>query len=85
MGASDEAAKERCMKICKEKRKVKRCIYQNKKEVNKQFGRKKNQDVDLNRKLFWWEGVSKVNGGKENSCCKLKDGNRRLALGEDET
>ena len=29
--------------------------------MNKQFGRKLNQDVDGNRKLFWKE-VSKVNG-----------------------
>ena len=45
------------MEICKEeKRKVKRSIYQSKK--NKQFGRKMNQDVDGN-KLFWKE-VSKA-------------------------
>ena len=42
---------------------VKSCIYQSKKEVYKQFGRKMNQDVDGNRKLFW-EEVNKVNGGK---------------------
>ena len=28
-----------------EKRKVKRCIYQSKKEVNEQFGRKMNEEV----------------------------------------
>ena len=38
-----------------EKRKVKRCIYQSKKEVNKEFGRKINQDEVGNRKLFWKE------------------------------
>ena len=36
----------------KKKRKVKRCIYQSKKEMNEKFGRKMNQDVDENRKLF---------------------------------
>ena len=34
-------------------------IYQSKKEVHEQFGRKMNQDVNGNRKLFWKE-VSKV-------------------------
>ena len=48
---------------------VKRCIYQSKKEIKEQFGRKMNQDVD--GKLFW----------KEESCSGIKDG--RLALGED--
>ena len=75
-------------KICmgayrEEKRKVKRCIYQFKKEVNEQFGRKMNQDVDGNRKLFW-KVASKVNGGKVVSCSIIKDENGRLALGEDE-
>ena len=42
-----------------------------------------NQDVDGNRKLFWKE-VSKVNGGKVESCSRIKDGNGRLALGKDE-
>ena len=47
------------MKVYKEeKRKVKRCIYQSKKEVQEQFGRKMNQDVNGNRILFWKE-VSK--------------------------
>ena len=35
LGASDEEAKKRCMEAYrKEKRKVKRCIYPNKKKVN---------------------------------------------------
>ena len=38
-----------------EKRKIKRCIYQSTKKVNKQFGRKVNEDVSGNRKLFWKE------------------------------
>ena len=37
------------------KRKVKRCIIQRKKKVNEQFGRKMNEDVNGNRKLFWKE------------------------------
>ena len=37
-----------------------------KKEVNEQFGRKTNQDVDGNRKLLWKE-MSKVNKEKEES------------------
>ena len=35
-----------------ERRKVKRSIYQSKNEINEQFGRKMNQDVNGNRKLF---------------------------------
>ena len=46
-----------------EKKKIKRCIYQSKKEVNEQFRRKMSQDVDGNRKLFWKE-VNKVKGEK---------------------
>ena len=50
------------MEICKEeKRKVKRCIYQSKKEVNEQFGRNMSQNIDENRKLFWKEAI-RVNG-----------------------
>ena len=41
MAAFDEEAKERCMEAYREKkRKVKMCIYQSKKKVNEQFGRK---------------------------------------------
>ena len=80
LGARDEAAKERCIDMYREeKRKVKRCIYQSKKKVNEQFGRKMNQDVNGKRKLFWKE-VNKVNGGKAESCSKAKDGNGRLPL-----
>ena len=44
LGARDEKEKERFMDAYREeKRKIKRCIYQNKKEVNEQFGRKMNQ------------------------------------------
>ena len=43
LAASDEETKERCMEAYREeKRKVKRCIIQRKKKVNKKFGRKMN-------------------------------------------
>ena len=67
----------------KDKRKVKRCIYQCINEVNEQLGRKMNQNVDANRKLFWRK-VSEVKGGKVKSCSRIKDGNGTLALEEDE-
>ena len=68
-----------------EKRKAKRCIYQSKNKVNEQFGRKMNEDEDANgnRILFWKEG-SNAKGGKVESCSRIKDGNGRLAQGEDE-
>ena len=40
-----------------EKRKVKRCIYQSEKKVNEQFGRKMNEYVNGNRKLFCKEVI----------------------------
>ena len=49
------------------KRKVKRCIVQSKKKVNKQFGRKMNEDMNGYRKLFWKQ-VSNAKGGKVESC-----------------
>ena len=39
-----------------EKNGVKRCIYQNKPEINEQFGKEMSQYVDGTRKLFWKEG-----------------------------
>ena len=63
MVASDEEAKERFLEAYREeKRKVKRCIYQNKKKVDEQFGRKMSEDVNGNKKLFWKE-VSNAKGG----------------------
>ena len=63
MAARDEEAK-RCMEAYrKEKREVKMCIIQSKKKVNEQFVRKRNEDVNGNRKLFWKE-VSNAKGGK---------------------
>ena len=42
-----------------------------------------NENVNGNRKLFWKE-VSNVKGGKVESCSRVKDGNGKLAWGEDE-
>ena len=54
LGARDEDVKQRCMEVYKEdKRKVKKYIYQSKEEVNEQYGRKVNQDMNGNKKLFW--------------------------------
>ena len=64
-------------------RKVKRCIIQSKEKANEQFGRKMHEDVNGNRELFWKE-VSNAKGGKVESCTTVKDGNGRLAQGEDE-
>ena len=79
LAASDKEAKGRCMEVYREeKRKVKRCIYQSKKNVNEQFKKKMNEDVNGNRKLFWKE-VSNTKGGKAESCTRIKEGNGRLA------
>ena len=52
LGDRDEVAKEECMNAHKEEnRNVKRSIYQRRKEVNEQFGRKMNQDVNGNKTL----------------------------------
>ena len=67
-----------CLKDYKEeKRKVKRCTYRSKEEVQEQFGRKTNQYVNGNRKLFLKE-VSKANEGKVENCKRIKDRNGRL-------
>ena len=68
LAASDEEENERWMDTYREeKRKVKRCIYESKKKENEQFGRKMNEDMNGNRKLFW-KVVSNVKGGKVKSC-----------------
>ena len=58
-------------------------IYQGKKKVNEQFGRKMNENVNGNRKLFW-KKVSNEKGGRMENCNRIKAGNGRLAQGEDE-
>ena len=51
------------MRFTRKKRKMLKDAYiRAKKEVNEQFGRKMNQDVDGNRKFFW--KMSKANEGK---------------------
>ena len=62
-----------------EKGKIKWCIYQSKKEVQEQFGRKISQDVNGNRKLSWKE-VNNANGGKVDNSKIIKDGNGRSTL-----
>ena len=47
-----------------EKRKIKRCVHQSKKEVNEQLGWVVSQDSNRNGEFFWKE-VRKRNGGKE--------------------
>ena len=84
LGARDEDPRKRCLEVYKEEqRKVKRCIYQSKEEVQEQFGSKMNQDVNGNRKSFWKE-VSKANGGNVENSNRIKDGNGRLVLEEAE-
>ena len=46
-----------------EKRKFQRCIIQSKRKVNEQFGKKMNEDMNVNRKLFWKQ-VSNAKGAK---------------------
>ena len=53
-------------------------IYHSKKK-----GKMMNEDVNGNRKLFLKE-VSNAKGGKVEICSRIKDGNERLAQGEDE-
>ena len=51
--AQDVFLKERCLEVYKEeKRKTERCISRRKKEVNEQFGRRMNEDMQGNKKLF---------------------------------
>ena len=52
-------------------------------EVQEQFGKKMNQDVNGNRNLFWKE-LYKTNGGKLENSNRTKDGNERLVLEESE-
>ena len=77
LASSDEETKERYMKLYREEKRLKG-TYQNKKKVNEKFGRKMNEVVNGNRKLFWKE-VSNVKGGKWENCSRIKDGNGRLA------
>src|SRR5678816_3363100 len=65
--ANDEDSKERCLEVYKEeKRNTKRCIHRRKEEVNEQFGRRMNEDIQGNRKLFWKEARKVKNENKGN-------------------
>ena len=79
--ASDERQKKMYGSV--RKGKVKRCIIQSKKKVIEQFGRKMDEDVNGNRKLFWKE-VSNAKGGKVQNCSRKKDENERLVLRDNE-
>ena len=73
LGTIDGDARESGLEVyIKEKRKVKRCIYQSKKEVQEQLERKINQGVNGNGKLFWKE-VSYANGGNVENFSRIKD------------
>ena len=50
---------------------------------NEQFGRKLNETVNGNRKLFW-KVVCNAKGGNVENCSRIKDWNGRLAQGADE-
>ena len=52
-------------------------IYQSNEKVNEPFGRKMNEDVNVNRKLFWKE-VSNAKIRKVESSSRIKDGKGRL-------
>ena len=41
-----------------------------------------NENVNGNRKLFWKE-VSSAKAGKVENCSRIKDGNGKLAQGEE--
>ena len=63
MAAGDEETKERCMETYREeKRKSKTYIYQSRKKLNEHFGRKTNEDVNGNRKLFLTQVINAKRG-----------------------
>ena len=45
-------------------------------KLNKYFGKRVNEDVNRNMKLFWKE-MSNAKGRKVESCNRIKDGNGR--------
>src|SRR5678815_2860189 len=52
--ANDEVSKERCLELYKEeKRNAKRCTRKRKEEVNEQFGRRMNGDIQGNRTVSY--------------------------------
>jgi hypothetical protein len=82
--AKDEISKESCMEVYREeRRKTKRCISGRKREVNEQFGRKMNEDVKGNKKLFWKE-VRKVGKERNGNLSNIKNRNGTLVTDEAE-
>ena len=55
-------------------------LQKGKREENEQFGKKKNQHVNGNYKIFLNEN-GKVRGGKTENCERIKDRTGRLAVG----
>ena len=72
-------------KFIKKKRESSKAVskYESKKEVSEQFGRKKSQDVGGNRNFLWKE-MGMVNGRKVESWSRIKNGNGKMRVGEDE-
>ena len=81
LAASDEEVKEGVWKRTEKRRK--RIKNKSQMKVNEQFESKIIEDMNGNRKLFWKE-VSNTKGGKVECCSRIKDGNGKLAQGEDE-
>ena len=73
------------MEIYKEeKRTVEKFIYEQKKGLSAQIGRKMKQGVGGNRKVFWKVG-GKVNDGIKESCSEVKDRNGRMMVKNNES
>ena len=72
-------------KFIKKKRESSKAVskYESKKEVSEQFGRKKSQDVGGNRNFLRKE-MGMVNGRKVESWSRIKNGNGKMRVGEDE-
>ena len=66
-----------------EKRKVKKCKYERKKQESEQFLGKMNQDVGWNRKFFKKE-VGNENNLKVERCSWIKEGSGKLVVRENE-
>ena len=82
--ANDVISKERCMDVYREERKkTKRCISMRKREVNEQFGKKMNEDIHGNKKLFWKE-VRKVGKERNGNFSNIMNRNGTLVTEESE-
>ena len=72
-----ETARERCITVYKKKREGYKPYI-----PGENFGRKMNEDLGRDIKLFWKE-VGKMNGRKVKRCIIIKEGNGKIGLGED--